>query len=177
MGKKPRYRKVRKYYKSSEHYWRERNRRKLVLRLREEEFLSERQIADRLGVSERTVKRDLKKLKPYHERMVRHYMDVLRKQWDEKWEAELEGKNVTDQFRILGKKMAEYNKLLKQQEYQRHQIYVTINLDHIIGGYPELKIWPKKSTVGFTLPLTFNFLFVKNGETKPIHSFTLSYTK
>ena len=177
MGKKPRYLKVKDYYKSSKQYWKERNRRKLVLKLREEEYLTVAQIALKLEVSEKTVKRDLKKLKPYHERMVNHYMDVLRKHQDEKWEAELAGKSVTEQFRILGKKMAEYNKMLKHQEYQRHQIYVTINLDYVVGGYPELRVWPQKSTVGFTFPLTFNFLFIKNGETKPISSFTLSQTK
>jgi hypothetical protein len=40
-----------------------------------------------------------------------------------------------EQFKILDKNMVEYNKLLKHQEYQRQQTYVTINLDHIVDDY------------------------------------------
>ena len=104
MGKKPRYLKVKDYYKSSEQYWKERNRRKLVLKLREEEYLTVAQIALKLEVSEKTVKRDLKKLKPYHERMVHHYMDVLRKHQDEKWEAELAGKALRSSLGFWAKR-------------------------------------------------------------------------
>jgi hypothetical protein len=50
---------------------------------------------------------------------------------------------------------------------------VTIDLDHVVGGYPDLKVWPLKSTADFVMPLTFNFLFVKNGKTKHASSFTL----
>ena len=82
MVKKARYLKVKEYYKSSEQYWKERNRRKLVLKLREEEYLTVAQIASKTWGEREAVKRDLKKLKPYHERMVHHYRDVLRKHQD-----------------------------------------------------------------------------------------------
>jgi len=119
---------------------------------------------------------DLKKLQPYYERKIRHYQDLFRKQLHEELEAELAGKSLTEQFRILTKKKIEYDKLLKQREYQRHQIEVTIDLDHVIDGYPGLKVWPQKSA-DFTLPSTFSFLFVKKGETKSMGNFTLSRSK
>jgi len=177
VGKKPRYRKVRKYYKSSEHYWRERNRRKQVLQLLEEEHLSQRQIAERLKISERTVKRDVARIRPYYMRKVRHQLNLLRKEVDEKFEAELEGKSLLEQLKILSRKMAERNKLLKLREYQRHQIYVTIDLDHFVSGYPGLRVWPQKSTTGFRMPITVNFLFVKDGETKSMGNVTFSSVK
>jgi DNA invertase Pin-like site-specific DNA recombinase len=65
LRKKPMYRHVKKYYKSLGQYWRERKRRKLVLKLHEE-GLSQKQIAERLGASVRTVKRDFAKVKPYY---------------------------------------------------------------------------------------------------------------
>jgi hypothetical protein len=54
---------------------------------------------------------------------------------------------------------------------------VTIDLDHVVGGYPDLRVWPLKSTAVFIMPLTFNFLFVKNGETKLMGNVTLSNGK
>jgi predicted ArsR family transcriptional regulator len=49
-----------------------------VLKLREEECLTIAQIAQKLGICEKTAKLDLKKLNPYYERMSRHYEDFLR---------------------------------------------------------------------------------------------------
>jgi hypothetical protein len=64
----------------------------------------------------------------------------------------------------LKKKKTEYESCLKQREYQRYQIYMTVDLDHIVGGYPDLWVLPKNSVVKFKMPLTFNFSFVKKGE-------------
>jgi hypothetical protein len=56
------------------------------------------------------------------------------------WEAEIEGKIPIDWFRILTKKKAEYDKLLKQRTYKRRQIYLIIDLDHVAGGIPCLRV-------------------------------------
>lgn len=50
--------------------------------MREEENLSERQIAERLKISERTVKRDVAKIRPYYERKFRHQAKLLQKEFD-----------------------------------------------------------------------------------------------
>ena len=58
------YRKMRKYTKSVEQYKRERARRKRVLELFEKGY-AQKDVAVQLGVSTKTVGRDLKKLLPY----------------------------------------------------------------------------------------------------------------
>ena len=112
MARKPQYRKVKKYFKSSKRYALERNRRKLVLRL-VETGLSQLEIAEKLDVSERTVRRDVAKVKPYQERMFRRQARFLQKEFDEKFEAEFVGKTPLEQLRILSRKMTERSKLLK----------------------------------------------------------------
>jgi hypothetical protein len=74
------------------------------------------------GASEKTVKCDLKRLEPYYERKIRHYQDLLKKQHDEQFDAEFEGKSLTEQFGILKKRSAEIVKMLKQREYNHCQI-------------------------------------------------------
>ena len=43
------YRRIKRYYKTLWQYWKERNRRKQILCLLEDENLNQRQIAERLG--------------------------------------------------------------------------------------------------------------------------------
>ena len=174
MARKPQYRKVKKYFKSSRRYALERNRRKLVLRL-VETGLSQLEIAEKLDVSERTVRRDVAKVKPYQERMFRHQVRLLQKEFDEKFEAEFVGKTPLEQLRILSRKMTERSKLLKMREYYHHQIYVTIDVDKVVYGFPEIRIWPQNTTSTYRMPLTVNFRYVKNKKTIPIRSMTLSY--
>jgi len=92
VGNKPDHRRIKRYYKTSGQYWKEHNRRKQILCLLEKKKLNQRQIADRLGVSERTVKRDIAKIRPYQERKFRHQSRLLQKENDEKFETELANK-------------------------------------------------------------------------------------
>jgi transposase len=153
VGNKPDYRRIKRYYKTSGQYWKERNRRKQILCLLEEENLNQRQIAERLGVSERTVKRDVAKIRPYQERKFRHQLRLLQKENDEKFEAELAGKTPIEQLKILALKMAERDKVLKMREYYHHQIYVSIDLDKLTNGFPEVRVWPKHEGATFKLPI------------------------
>ena len=59
--KGPQYRKINRYYKSKSQYWKERNRRKKAWELSGQGY-NYTQIAEKLGVSEKTVQRDLKKI-------------------------------------------------------------------------------------------------------------------
>jgi len=173
LHKKAEYRRVDKYYKTSKQYWKERNRRREILRLIGEN-LTQREIAERLGVSERTVKRDVAKLRPYQERKFRHQMDLLKREWDERLETELAGKTELQKLNILTQKCSLYNKALKMREYYHHQMYVTIDLDKILCGFPEVRIWPQKQT-NFKMPITLNLRFVKNKKVLNIGNTTLSY--
>lgn len=60
----PEYRRINTYTKSIEQYWKERNRRKKAWQLSGE--YTYKQIADKLGVSERTIQRDMNKLRRYY---------------------------------------------------------------------------------------------------------------
>jgi transposase len=102
--------------------------------------LSQRQIAERLGVSERTVKWDVAKIRPYQERKFRHQLRLLNRESDEKVETELAGKTPLEQLKILSEKMTERNKVLTMREYYHHQIYINIDSDKAINGYPEIRI-------------------------------------
>jgi transcriptional antiterminator len=174
VGSKPDYRRIKRYYKTSLQYWKERNRRKQILCLLEKEFLSQRQIAERLGVSERTVKRDIAKIRPYQERKFRHQSRLLQKENDEKFEAELANKTELEQLKILAQKMAQRDKVLKMREHYRHQIFISIDLDQAVNGYPEIRIWPQNTNATYRMPLTVNIRYVKNKKTIPIKSMTLS---
>jgi transcriptional antiterminator len=66
VKRKAAYRRISKYYKGLDKFKAEKQRRKQILQL-QDEGLNIRDIAWRLQVSERTVKRDLAKVKPYVE--------------------------------------------------------------------------------------------------------------
>ena len=136
--------------------------------------MNQRQIAERLGVSERTVKRDVAKIRPYQERKFRHQLRLLQKENDEKFEAELAGKTPLEQLKILAQKMAQRNKVLKMREYYHHQIYVSIDLDKAVNGFPEIRIWPQNANATYRMPLTVNIRYVKNKKAIPFRNMTIS---
>lgn len=121
-----------------------------------EEDLSYAGIADRLGVSERTVKRDMAKIKPYYERKVRSYLHKVGEERQAKIKAELEGKSLSEQLKILEKTWVNYSKLVKQREYLRRQLTVTIDLDATAAGYPAFKVAPAPP---FSINYPFNIKF------------------
>jgi len=72
-----------------------------------------KQIAEKLGVSEKTVQRDIKKIQPYYHRLSRKYFRELEQQRIDDLNAELEEKTLFQRFHILTKKMVDYRFLLK----------------------------------------------------------------
>ena len=97
-----------------------------------------------MGVSERTVKRDVAKIRSFQERKFRHQLTLFQREFDEKFEAELADKTPLEQLKILAQKMAQRSKVVKMREYYHHQIYVNIDLDKAVYGFPEIRIWPSK---------------------------------
>lgn len=158
---RPDYRRIRKYYKSPRRWQLERKRRKQVLQLHEE-GLSYAEIADRLGVSERTVKRDIAKIKPYYERKIRSYWRKLEKDRIAAIKAELEGKSLLQSLDILTREIVRLDKLKEERKYRRSRITLTVDLDNTNYGFPEVNVTPKPP---FTvkMPFTIYLEYLKDG--------------
>lgn len=166
------YRRIGKYYKSVGRWRLERERRKQVLQLREE-GLSYAEIAERLGVCERTVKRDMAKVKPYYERKVRGYLCKLDEEMRVKVEGQLEGKSLVEKFNFLTKMRDDRSGRFKQRKYSRHQVTVTIDLDAMAAGGSVFYCTPKPP-FSVKYPFYVKFEIVKGGKKKIVGGFTLS---
>lgn len=90
-------RKIQKYSKSIRKYKGERQRRKKIIELVKQGFKI-RDIAQRLGISRRTVSRDIKKVEPYHMSIIRKEGDDLIRQVSEA----VRSKSTSEQIKIIG---------------------------------------------------------------------------
>jgi transposase len=158
------YRRIRKYYKSPKRYQQERVRRKKVLEFHEQ-GLSYKIIAQRVGVSERTVKRDMAKIKPYYERKIKNLIRRLEQERIADYRAILEGKSLGQKFMILTKEMAKIFKLKAEREYRRSMMDLVINLDDCVDGIPAVYTKPK-SSFSFKTPFKLKVVFVKDGKSQ-----------
>jgi transposase len=169
---KPGYRRIKKYYKSAGRWRLERERRNQVMQLRDK-GLSYVEIAERLGVSERTVKRDMAKIKPYYERQVKSYLRKLQQARIAEVEEELEGKSLSEKLDILLRKWDEHVKLLKRREYLRRQITITIDLDAATAGGEALKCTPKPP-LSIKYPFHIKLEIVMKGKKALVGGLTIS---
>ncbi len=167
---KPDYRRVVVNFKSTKKYWQERKRRKQVVELLEQN-LSIKQIATKLGVCERTVKRDIAKTLPYYERRARHLLNQV----EEAKRLEFEGLSSMQQLKALKSKIKERDQMLEQlerREYCRHRLLVTFDLDELSGGIPKITTVPKES-FSMKNPFRIDFAFKKNGVTTQIQGLVI----
>ena len=125
-SKKAVYRRIRKYYKSTRQYKKERLRRKLCWLLTAK--YKETEIAEMLGISVRTVIRDMNKIKPYYFRMSRAYFNQMEQDRIKEMKLKLEGKTIFEQINILTAVMLERRKLFKTREYRRHFQIITVDV-------------------------------------------------
>ena len=102
-----------------------------------------KQIAKKLGVSEKTVQRDLKKIQPYFHRLSRKYFRDLEQPKIDDLQFELKGKILFQRFNILTKKMGDRRFLMQQREYNQHTIKNIIDMDNQTYGFPAIRFWPK----------------------------------
>ena len=160
--RKAAYRKIKKYYKSIKQYQKERLRRKLCWLLSGKYRQSE--IAEMLGISRRTVIRDMNRIKPYFFRLIRSYFNKLEQEKIREFQLKLEGKNLVDKFNMLTDALIEKQNRLKQREYNRHVIKFTFDLDYISSdGHPQLRMWPSHAT-NLTMPHILQFYFIKDNK-------------
>jgi DNA-binding CsgD family transcriptional regulator len=147
--KGPEYRKINRYFKSKSQYWNERNRRKKCWELSGQGF-TYKQIAEKLGVSEKTVQRDIKKIQPYYSRLSRNYFSRLEQERVDEFNAKLDGKTLHQQFNILSKAMDEQLKFWKIREYRRHYQIISVDMTQQEYGIPKISFIPRgKQTLAY----------------------------
>jgi hypothetical protein len=141
--RKARYRRIKKYYKSAKQYKKQRLRRKLCWLLTGK--FKETEIAEMLGISVRTVIRDLNKIRPYYERLLRNYELTLKLERDRKLNELLATMSPTAQLKHL---LARHERMLdvirKMRKYRRHYQIIQLDLTQTDKyGIPKLTFIPK----------------------------------
>lgn len=125
--KGPQYRQMGAYTKSIKQYKKERSRRKRVRQLAAAGFTYP-QIAVKLGVSEKTVYRDVKKLRPY----ILGQMCKQWRLWDEQRQHEfsekMDGLTLWQRYKLLSQEMAKQRKLLQGRSYRGHYTILMLDL-------------------------------------------------
>ncbi len=160
--KGPGYRKKHVYVKSVAKYREERERRKRVCELSN---LSQLEIAERLGVSVRTVQRDQAKIKPYHLGQFNRFCRELR-------EKEMREYNETSESLSLPQRAKLLIKLLDRQrkEEEAHKrflrtFFIDIDLDRCAAdGFPEAKPFIASHKMNLKEGIQFVVVFHKNGK-------------
>jgi transposase len=160
--KGPGYRRKQVYTKSIVKYRKERERRK---RISELSNLSQEEIAERLGVSVRTVQRDQAKIKPYHKGQFNRFCRDLR-------EKEMAEYNETSETLSLQQRAKLLIKLLDRQrkEEEAHKrflrtFFIDIDLDRCAAdGFPEAKPFIASHKVDLKAGIQFVVVFRKNGQ-------------
>jgi len=156
------YRLVKKYYKSPYQYKKERMRRKLCWLLHGK--FKETQIADMLGVSVRTVIRDLNKVKPYHYRMFQAACRQIQENHMKKLRLEMEGMSLTERYNTLLKAMETQRAIGTIRKYLRHHQIITIDMTQISYGIPKITFsGGKHSTLAFPHKIRIHVKAVHEG--------------
>ncbi len=158
----PRYRRIRTYCKSTKQYWKERNRRKKARKLSAQGFTYE-QIGEKLGVSLSTVKRDMKKLRPYILGQFRREMRLFDEQRQREFNEQMEGLSLWQQFALLSQELDRRRKLLQGSPYRGHYTIFYLDLTETDQyGIPKLTQLPHQ-TKGQPLAYPYKIRVVVKG--------------
>ena len=164
MRSKASYRHIKTYYKSPYQYKKERKRRKLCWLLHGK--FKETQIADMLGVSVRTVIRDLNKVKPYHWRMFQAACHQIQENHMKKLRLEMEGMSLTERYTTLMKLMRTQRAIATVRKYLRHQQIITIDMTQLSYGVPKVTFGGgEHSTLAFPHKIRIHVI-AKDGDRK-----------
>lgn len=177
------YRKVLAYTKSVARYKLERARRRQV-RVLAEKGLTQKQIAAKLGVSTRTVKRDWDKIRPYvkgqFRREIREIVDEQQREFEQRYE----GLTVNEKFRLLKQDVKEASKKVHAlQRNRRHkemhqqtvqQLDCVFDLDSpTTDGFPRV-IAPLQGSIPLAGGVGMKFYAIKNGEKRELLNISIS---
>jgi len=158
------YRRIKKYYKSTRQYKKERLRRKLCWLLSGK--YKESEIAEMLGISVRTIIRDMNKIKPYYFRMSRAYFNQMEQDRIKEMKLKLEGKTEFEKLKILTEAMIARQSLFKLREYRRHFQIITIDMTQQEYGVPKVTFsGGKHSTLAFPHKIRIHVKAVYEGKT------------
>lgn len=161
--KGPSYRKINTYFKSTKQYQKERNRRKKVLHLWLVEFRSQKEIADKLGVSVSTVKRDQRKLRRYVRGQNNRAIRIMKEERHRAFEQAIEGLSLREQFDYLSLQLERQKKLWQRRGYRGH--YTIFHLDMTQAdkyGIPKLTLLPRQ-TANKTLAYPYKIRVIIKG--------------
>jgi len=127
--------------KSPKQYQKERLRRKLCWLLSGK--YKESEIAEMLGISRRTVIRDMNRIKPYYFRMSRAYFSRLEQERIKEMNLKLEGKSLFQRLNILTEEIAKVRTRYRVRQYLRHYQIIMLDLTQLDPyGIPKLTIIP-----------------------------------
>ncbi len=174
-AKEASYRKVSVYTKSVKRYHQERERRRQV-RILAEKGLTQKQIANELGVSTRTVKRDWDKIRSYvkgkFRKEIRQVVDERQREFEQRYE----GLTVNEELRLLKQDIKQAAKKvhaprgstrwqdLHQQNVQ--QLDYTFDLDSPTAeGFPRI-IVPPQGSIPLAGGVGMKFYAIKNWRKK-----------
>lgn len=144
--KTPEYRRIKRYFKSIKQYWKERKRRKQVLHLWMVEFRSQKYMAEKLGVSVSTIKRDVAKLRRFVRGQTNRAIRTMKDEWRQKREQAIEGLSLRERFDYLSLELERQKKLWQQRGYRGH--YTIFHIDMTQPGpygLPKLTILPRQT--------------------------------
>lgn len=171
--KTPNYRIIDKYSKSKKQYWKERNRRKLACQLSSEGY-TYTQIAKKLGVSEKTVQRDIKKVSRYYMGQFNKACRIMQQEKMRKWQEQLNGLSQTQQFKVMTKLLCEAMDRKREREYNRHLFKIILDMDNLkYDVFPTLIPWPDRESVTMTFPMHIRFFLRVEGKDLPYGGFTI----
>jgi len=105
-----------------------------------------------LGISVRTVIRDLNRIRPYYERLLRNYELQLKLERDRKLEAVLATMSPTARLKhLLARHERMINAIAKIRKYRRHYQIIQLDLTNTDKyGIPKLTFIPKgKQTLAY----------------------------
>ena len=108
------------------------------------------------------------KIRPYYDRKIKSYIRKLQEKEDADFQAQLEGKGVLGQLAILKQRNKMLIRLLKPRKYRRSKMFLFIDLDNAVDGFPRLYSKPE-SPFSLKFPFELGLLFVKDGESQ-VHS-------
>jgi len=142
-------------------YQKERQRRRKALEL-VSQGLTLSQIAKEIGVSVKTVQRDLSKLERYVKGQVnrrRHLLDQERRR-------ELESLSATsflERSKMLSRLLFHTRKLSQKEEYEQHNKTIFLDMDNLsVDGFPRL--FAKDVSSAFKTPYNMTFIAMKQGQ-------------
>ena len=139
----PQYRRINTYFKSTKQYWKERNRRKQIMELAYVQFLNQKEIATKLGISVSTVKRDLRKVRRFIRGQTNRAIRIMREERHRAFEQAMEGLSLREQFDYLSMEMERYKKIWHNREYRRHYQIILIDMTQLDKyGIPKLTLIP-----------------------------------